>query len=152
MSRYNPQGASGDLFAPAPAAISSRQQGKTAALERAVADQAAGIQRGIDGAQAALDHADGVTTVGTDSWSDQAWAFTRRWIRGAHPSVEFALEEVRLDFEEAGNPVPPNNNAWGAIGRRIIREKLAKRTGSYRPARIASSNGRAVALYRRAPL
>lgn len=130
----------GDLFAtttPAP----------TAPL--AVVDQELGVERGVAGAQAALDHADGASTVRLSAWSDDAWAFTRRWVRSILTAGEFALEDVRVAFE-AEHPTPPNNNAWGAIGRRLVREKVAVRTGNYRTAKIASSNGRAVALYRRA--
>lgn len=108
-------------------------------------DQAAGIDRGIDGSNAAMANADGQTTVGTSTWSAAVWAFATSWV-SVQPG-DFAVEDIRADYEALpGAMRPPSNNAWGAIGRQI--HKIAEPTGQYRAARIKSSNGRAVALYR----
>lgn len=104
-------------------------------------------KRGHAGAEAALRHADEVMPPAEPGWGDRAMSFARVWMSG-RTEGDFAIEDIREAFEQWGNPPPPNNNAWGAIGRRIVKDCLAIRTGAYRQARIKSSNARAVSLYR----
>jgi hypothetical protein len=133
----NPKAAVGDMFAAPTQPITPAP---------AVVDPPAGRERGIEGGEAAIAHADGVGTVGDPPWSERAWLFMRAWVGRQSIGSTFAVEDVRVAWEEAGNPVPPNNNSWGPLGRRLVREKVAVRAG-YREAHIKSSNGRAVALY-----
>lgn len=163
------EAAVGDLFAPgAPPPMAQQPSGRAeragpaggtlfermcaiargnAQPQPAEVDQAAGIQQGIEGAEAARAHADGVSTVGDTTWSEKAFAFTRRWVARQSIDSTFALENVRIAWEAEENPLPPNNNAWGAIARRMVRDKIAVPAG-FGQATIKSSNGRAVALYR----
>ena len=136
MMRKSPPAAISDLFAP-PADLPAPAE----------VDQAEGIARGQAGAAAAAANADGVGTVGTEPWSETAFKFASLWVKRLALDQRFALEEVRVDFEKAGLPLPPSNNAWGSIARRLMRDKLVKRDG-FGTASIKSSNGRAVALYR----
>lgn len=134
----------GDLFAP-PEPASNDLAPVPAPAE---VDPAAGRERGIEGGEAALDHADAIATAGDEAWSERAYAFICAWVASQPLSARFAVEDVRVAWEAAENPVPPNNNAWGPLGRRLMRDRIVMRAG-YRPATIKTSNGRAVAVYRR---
>ena len=53
-------------------------------------------------------------------WKDAAGQMTDEWIEKVRTGVEFIGEDIRLDLQVAGLPLPHHHNAWSAvIGGRI---------------------------------
>ncbi len=76
------------------------------------------------------------------TWQESAKAIVRT-MQG-----EFTGECIRLCCEAQGI-VPPHHNAWGAIVREALREKLIVPTGEWRPMSGAKSHARITRVYRR---
>lgn len=94
------------------------------------------------GMQLTLDHAG-------EDWRVQAIDGIREWRdKTARTGKLYAFEEIKQHLVENGLRNPPHVNAWGAIAKAAIKQKLIEGTGLFRTAKSPSAHSRVVRLYR----
>lgn len=80
-----------------------------------------------------------------EDWSDAVIAFAALY---AERTPHFKVEDIRAAWFAAGGDPPPKHNAWGSIGRNVVKHGIGKHEGRYMPAVSPSTHSHPVRLYR----
>lgn len=84
-----------------------------------------------------------------EDWQVAALNLIRRWrARSAKPGKLYAFEDIKKWVVDHGLEPPPHCNAWGAIAKEAVKERIIEPTGLFRLAKSPVAHSRVVRLYR----
>lgn len=101
-----------------------------------------GIERGINGMNRAVSHANRVV----DKWSDIARNAVINFLKSKDDDYLFIIEDVRSEIDNK-IPPPPDLRSWGSVTQSLVRHHDIEATDLFRKA--ASSNGSPKPVYKK---